>query len=256
MIKCSNKDKKELISFLKVKDSLNSFFIGDIENFDLEESFIDVYKIYNEKLSSVVLRYFNSYLVYSENDNDLIKIADLINKDKNTIMVSGQSIIINKLSKFINFKKIEKQYLLKCSKETFNNLNSTESVIKAKEKDLKDLYEFKKSIEEFSFQKDFEAFSKEVKTNTGFMYFIKKNNKIVSSATISALNSINGVLIGVATDKEYRNKGYAFSTVNQICKDMIKNNKNIILFYNNENAGRIYKKIGFVNEDLFSMARL
>ena len=64
-------------------------------------------------------------------------------------------------------------------------------------------------------------------------------------------NSYNTTVLELEPKKaiieENRNRGYANACVSRICEDMLRNNKNVILFYNNKNAGKLYKKRGFVD---------
>jgi uncharacterized protein len=255
---CENENKKDLLDFLKNKSTENCFFIGDIENFNLDDDFMDIWKFEtSNKISSVLLRYYKYYLLTIETVNDLKLIAQIIEDDKNCISISGIESSIDHISKFIKIKKIKRTYLAELNSNSFNLIQSNAQVHKADINDIDELFEFQKSIEEFSFdERNRESFGKEISTNTGSIYYIRKNGRIVSSATLTAENSINGTVIGVATDPEYRNRGFAKACMTEICKSMIGNKKNVVLFYNNPDAGKLYKELGFVDVAKWSMATI
>lgn len=255
---CTNDDKKELLDFTHRKPTENCFFIGDIENFDLEDEFIDVWKFETDnQISSILLRYYKFYLISSENGNDLKEIVKIIESDKNCMTVSGLENTIDNIAQFLDFHNIKKTFLAELNNKSFNKIPSTLSPQKATINDINELFDFQKSIDEFSVdERNRDSFGKEITSNTGKIYYIKENDQIVSSATITAENSINGTIIGVATSPQFRNKGYAMACMIEICKEMIDNSKSVVLFYNNPNAGKLYKRIGFLDVGKWSMGTI
>ncbi len=257
MIKFTNDKKTELLDFLMKKPSENCFIIGDLENFDLEVEFMDLWILENqEKITSVLLRYYKSYIVYSENKDDIEKISLQIKKDKNCLNISGLEETIDQLSNFIQLKtKIN--YLAEITEESIIEFEGNVKPVRAEEDDIEDLFEFQSSIAEFNYTDEHkDSFGQEIVNGSGRIYYIKDGGKIVSSATLTAENSMNGTIIGVATDKEYRRKGYAKACVYKMCRELIDDKKRAVLFYSNMNAGKLYKEIGFRDINKWVMADL
>ncbi len=244
---CKKKDLSNVFSYLKKNASLNCFFIGDLENHGLEDEFIDVWlSEKDDEVSAVVLRYYKYYIVSAISNIHCKEIVEIISNDKDCISVSGDQKILEECIKFINFSESSVKYLAELNASNFNYYEPEVRVVKASKIDISELFEFLKSIDEFNItDKNKETFGKEIINNSGRIYFIRENSKIVSTATISAENSLNGMIISVATDKDYRKKGYALACVTEICKSMVDDNKKVVLFYDNPNAGAMYKKIGF-----------
>ena len=258
MIKCNNDNKEELLAFLLKNPTENCFFIGDIENFDLDDNFIDVWK-FEEKnqITSILLRYYKFYLVSAAIIGNLQEIVEIIGNDKECLSVSGLEETIDKLSDFLHMEKIKRTFLAELSGDTFKILPSDVFPLKATADDLDDLFEFMKSIEEFSVtEKNRDSFGKEIISDTGKIYYIRHEGKIVSSTTITAENSVNGTIIGVATDINYRNRGYAKACMIEICREMVAEGKTVVLFYNNSDAGKLYKSIGFDDVGKWAMGSL
>ena len=53
------------------------------------------------------------------------------------------------------------------------------------------------------------------------------------------------MIVGVGTHPNYRNQGYATKCIVKICKELLDEQKIPCLFYDNEEAAKIYKKLGF-----------
>ncbi len=81
------------------------------------------------------------------------------------------------------------------------------------------------------------------------IYHIKDKKNIISKININ-LESKNFVRLGgVYTKKEFRSMGYAKLLINSFLqKELLKYNKNCILFVNKDNAPakNLYKKLGFI----------
>ena len=253
---CTDKHKKELLSYLKKQPAENCLFLGDIENFSLKDDFMDVWKFESAgKIAALLLRYYKFYLVAAENNNYAREMADIIAVDENALILSGVENTVRGLAEYYSFKKIKPTFLAELSKKTFTHFPSDLKPEKAAVADLNELFEFQKSIKEFALdERSRESFGNAVKTDTGRIYYIRQNGKIVSSAAITAENSINGTIIGVATDPAYRRKGYAKVCMSALCKGMIKSIKKVILFYDNPDAGKLYKQIGFTDVNKWAMA--
>ena len=80
---------------------------------------------------------------------------------------------------------------------------------------------------------------------SGRGYYIEENKKVVSMAKSTSENSTHAMVVGVGTHPMYRKKGYATKCVVKLCNSLLNDKKIPCLFYDNEEAGKIYKKIGF-----------
>jgi hypothetical protein len=76
-------------------------------------------------------------------------------------------------------------------------------------------------------------------------YIAEDGDKIICTAASTAESSDMAMIIGVATHKDYRNRGLASAVVSKLCSDLLSEGKTPCLFYDNPNAGKIYNRLGF-----------
>ncbi len=83
--------------------------------------------------------------------------------------------------------------------------------------------------------------------NWGKVYFVRKDNKIVSCALTTTETNDAAMIGAVFTEPEHRNKGYAKDCVLNLCKELILNNKTPYLFYESGSLllTRMYTSLGF-----------
>jgi predicted GNAT family acetyltransferase len=85
-------------------------------------------------------------------------------------------------------------------------------------------------------------------------YGLLHEGKLISVATAAAKNSRSAMVIGVCTDPEERGKGYASAVVSKLCGDCLDSGLDFMcLFYDNPAAGRIYRRIGFIETGKYTM---
>ncbi|NLC78278.1 MAG: GNAT family N-acetyltransferase, partial [Ruminococcaceae bacterium] len=95
-----------------------------------------------------------------------------------------------------------------------------------------------------------------IEKNGDIGYGIFKDGEMISVAKTTAENDISAMVVGVATLEEYRKKGYASAMVARVCEESLKLGKKFIcLFYDNPEAGKIYRKIGFKEIGKYAMLK-
>jgi predicted GNAT family acetyltransferase len=256
--KLEEKDRSIVLDFLSEEPSINLFAIGDIEIFGFEEDFQDIWGQFNgTHLEGVLLRYNQNFIPYwkkeSFNPQEFIKIIKT-SSIKNR-MISGKKSIIKYFEDiFNNYNKKETYF---CELKKAENLVEDASEVKtAQVSDKYRIPQFTNTIEEFRDSPDVtpEQFEKKIKTNSGRAYYIENDKgKIISVAQSTAENSQSAMIVGVATRPGYRRKGLVSKCMSKLCKDYLNEGKTLCLFYDNPEAGNIYKKIGFKEIDKWTM---
>lgn len=76
-------------------------------------------------------------------------------------------------------------------------------------------------------------------------FYIPRENGVAATASVIAVNEDKALLGAVATHPESRGRGYAGALVSHAAKAALNAGKTPVITYFAENAGRIYKSIGF-----------
>lgn len=89
-----------------------------------------------------------------------------------------------------------------------------------------------------------ERFAKDYKEAK--IYVIRdEDNRIISSAIVTAMSEYTAVIVGVFTVSEHRNSGYATKLLHHLIGENQTNNRMFFIFFNNPRARSIYLNIGF-----------
>lgn len=258
--KLNAKDYEILMTLVKDEPEFNLYIIGDVESFGFEEDFLELFgdiNIYGE-LESVLVRYFNVFMVYSKGDYDVQGYVELI-RGKDFSMLVGKADVTLKFEgtvleldepeqhRFAILKDINKEF------EIDKNLEVKIATLD----DIPKIVSLKSTIKEFNSgnERFAEILINNIKAGTTHGYFIECDGKIVSYAQTSAENSVSAMVVSVMTDRNYRGKGFASTCVKMLCDNMIAQNKTLCLFYKNPEAGAIYRRIGFEDIGFWSMYR-
>lgn len=83
-----------------------------------------------------------------------------------------------------------------------------------------------------------------------------ENGTLAAVAGTGGSNSRSAMVVGVATRPGFRKKGYATAVVKEVCRKSFEAGKEFLcLFYDNPEAGKIYRGIGFEEIGLYDMLR-
>jgi predicted GNAT family acetyltransferase len=66
-------------------------------------------------------------------------------------------------------------------------------------------------------------------------------------------NDYSAMVVGVCTLDSFKGKGLASQCLNMLCFDLLNEGKSLCLFYDNLNAGRIYKRLRFEDMEMWTM---
>ncbi len=251
MIKRANiEDYNRVIGCLNHEGSMNTTLIANIEKYGFEKDFQDIWLCTsnNEEPKVVVMRHFNILYIYSEGSFlDVDELASFVSFVGSDIIV-GKLDIISDLSIYSNAMFIEPSVHMYL--EDNSKLISCSRVKKAEIEDCKEMAQLVFSIPEFArFYNSSEEIERGIKRRIemGICRYsvLKMDGKIISQAYTTIESSQYATMGGVITREEYRKQGLASLVVSCICEDILKDNKVPNLFYSNQEAGRVYGKLGF-----------
>jgi uncharacterized protein len=253
-------DNEIVIDFLKDEAALNLFIIGDIEAFGYDSDFQELWGFFGENhdLSAILLRFHNSFIPYAKTGTVPVKeFAEIIKSYEDKVFLSGKSDLVEKFENIAGLELGKKQvtYFAECNTDEY--LGHTDYEIKtANPQDVDRIIELRSGIEEFYPNPNArEIILQSLKTGTGRTYYIEQEGQMVASASTAAENSMSAMIVGVCTHNDYRRRGLATAVMQKLFKEVMNEGKLLCLFYDNPEAGRIYKRLGFVDIGLWTMYR-
>ncbi|EFV75426.1 hypothetical protein HMPREF1013_04204 [Bacillus sp. 2_A_57_CT2] len=242
-------DDEICFSFLKQQPAENLFIIGDIEAYGYEQEFQKVWGEFDESgnLIAVLLKYEENYIPFAAGDFDARGFAEIMLGDPNLGMMSGLKAVTAKIEPHLSnrIKRKRETYYAKCVEVMDEGIDAS-AVCQAGPEDAEQLVGLLNSIPEFSDSAiTVERKRRGLKDGSSRSFFITEEGKMVSTASTAAENSLSAMVVGVATDRNYKKKGYATQCMVKLCRQLLSEHKELCLFYDNPAAGTIYKRIGF-----------
>ncbi|MGM0640303.1 MAG: GNAT family N-acetyltransferase [Thermotogota bacterium] len=229
--------------FVIKEPEYNLFMVGNLESFSLDDDFLDVWvEEKNGEIIAILCRYFKAFIFYAIDDYDVDNFIEILNH-YNYELISGKDTAVEKFTQKLDNIDIDEEFF--CVLRDLKALDfSNEKVENFEVKDFDLLFNLRKRIDEFK-ETNYDQHKNKFLTNTGRAKIIKKDDEIIATAETSAENSKSAMITGVATQPEFRGKGYASKLVYELCSDLLSENISPCLFYDNPSAGNIYKKLGF-----------
>ncbi len=252
IIKIDDMYHSRVIKYLKYEPDFNLGIIGDIERYGYDNNFLEVWAGLDKRknIEGVLVKYFGYLTFYSRGKFNINSFCDLINK-LDYLELSGKSQLLEKLYPKLNIKNT--RMVKFCILEDTNKLyriNINEKVKKIRFGNITKVVRLYEKIEEFE-NTNIESLKNSLKTGRG--YCIEYNRQVVAMAKSTLENRTHAMIVGVATHPSYRNRGFATKCVVKICNELLKEGKIPCLFYDNEEAGKIYENIGFKEKGYWSI---
>ncbi|MFD1020623.1 GNAT family N-acetyltransferase [Thalassobacillus hwangdonensis] len=253
-------DHAACMDLVNQKPAENLFIIGDIEMYGYENDFQKLWGDFTEdgKLIAVLLKYKRNYIAYADTLSfNGEGFASIMEKDPDFKMLSGLEEIADQIIPHLSLKQKERRalYYAKCtSEEKLDKTADLTHVLKAVPDDANALVNLTAAIPEFE-NAEMDADSKRENLESGFArsYYIKQDGKLVSAASTTAENSSSAMIVGVCTLEDYKKNGYATQCMTKLCAEVLAEGKVLCLFYDNPEAGKIYKRIGFEDIGMWMM---
>lgn len=255
--KLTKEHEQEVLKYLYQEPAINIFLIGDIENFGFDVDFQDVWAEYQDtEIQNVLLRYKENVIYYSHLDFFNQSFLPII-KQINPQFISAKGSLMRHIKPFFDSFKEKPMYF--CEAVSAPQKIQDERVI--------DLYSPEQARKVFQLLHNIEEFdSMKTQTEEEFVlsklqsikhskcYYIEEDNKCVSTVSTVADTTVSAMVVAVATDPNYRKKGFASLLMNKLLDEYINNrNKSLCLFYDNPEAGKIYHRLGFKDIDKWVM---
>lgn len=257
IVKLDNSNKDQLIRYLMKEEEYNLLILGDINNFGLEKDFLEFFAEFNSnnEIIAVLMRFYNEFIIYCE---DNIFNADEFSKilvSNNFQGLSGKSNIVDRFSEKVRVKNKRNMYFSKLMDDSkLQTYKLNENVIITEESSLGGLFELYKIEDNGIEYKNKNQVKREFKDKTARGFHILNNkNQVIACVRTSAEYKNSAMITGLCVHPDYRRIGYATELMSILCSELLEEGKYPCLFYDNEKAGRIYRKLGFHELGLWSL---
>lgn len=234
----------KVMEYLKKEPEFNLFIIGDIERYGYDNYFLNIWADINKKgnIEGILLKYFEFLIFYANGKYNVDRFYNLVD-NMNYSEISGKSDSLFELAKKLEITKNRNVNLCKLDNTKYlSDYNLKANIKKIKFGNINKIVKLYELIDEFE---DTTADSIKNALRTGRGYCIEMNRQVVAMAKSTSENKTHAMIIGVGTHPNYRNKGLATKCIVKICSEIMMEGKIPCLFYDNEEAGKIYKKLGF-----------
>lgn len=257
-------DRENVMTFLKKEPSFNVFLIGDIFHHGFRKDFQQVWGDFDSsgELRAILLRYFGNYLSYAPKEFDIDGFVEIMDKGNKLKILSATEEMVEYFETFQNLP------LDWSSKQTFHfaELDRIDLLSDVRESafpirkmtvdDVENVIQLRNSIKEFDhLPVNLEALILTLESGSGRGYVTEVEGRIIAMAQTVAENPYGVMMIGVGTAVDYRNHGLASALVSRLCQDVLQEGKKVCLFYDNPDAGNIYKRIGFKDIGYWSVVK-
>ncbi|MBN2540611.1 MAG: GNAT family N-acetyltransferase [Bacilli bacterium] len=247
----TEQDRDEVLNYLYQDSAFNIFPIGDIESFGFQENFQKVYAEFDElgNYMAVLLKYRDNGIYYTHLDYfnpEFFEVQPLSEFQH----FSGKTEIMKWVNPYLYDFNRRQMYFCKANKLKVESLSDRSFFTKLETREqCEKLYDLLASIEEFGiYKRDKSEFVENhmKSTKMGVTMFITSEDKIISTVSTTAETTKNAMVVAVATDLNHRNQGYTTKLMTAVMEYYFKEkNKELCLFYDNPQAGKIYIRLGF-----------
>lgn len=250
----TEKDHEKTMNLLNEKPAENLFILGDIEAFGYEQDFQTLWGDFSNSgdLRAVMLKYQQNFIPYASGPFDTEGFANVINNHPEFHELSGLNRITEQIEPHIQHHLQKKRTLhyAKCdSKANLGEPTNLKNVQQATLEDTDRIVHLYSQIEEFVTNQSSEQMKRNMEQGVQRTYFIEDQATMISAASTAAENSRSAMIVGVCTLPSYKRKGYASQCMAKLCHDVLSEGKELCLFYDNPDAGKIYQRIGFEEID-------
>lgn len=239
------KDYDHAAEFLRTDFELNALIIED-----LSEEHMMVYGSYlNMHLNALLMIYPEKIYYYSPIINlPLNEFASVIH-ETGIRKIVGKKELIDKFKNHFQMDLESDSFMLKYGGSRDLQPGKDIKVITSLE-ECRKLYDLFMQVDEYKMigpNEDFFANDHYQNIAAGKLKVLYKaeDGKMVSTAGVFIESSRTAIIVGVATPPAHRRKGYASEMIRAICQELAADEMSIYLFYNNPDAGNLYKQLGF-----------
>ncbi len=258
--KLEEKDRESVLAFLYDEPEVNLYLIGDIYNSGFDNEHQQLYGEFRDGAYHAVMGRNRSQITYYAKSTDFNKEwIDIFNRF-DFLFLAAKEKLIQPIKPFYPDMKEDKMDFMKST--TFSpdtDIDYSEIKILKTEDEAKKVYDLLATIEELYtvHKKTEEEYIKYLLDNSGengTTVYIERNNEVIACASAVFESKKSAMIVNVATHNEHRKKGLG-KKVFHFLVDLYVNHKKktLCLYYDDPRAEQLYKNMGFVDMERWSM---
>ncbi|QBS36912.1 GNAT family N-acetyltransferase [Thermaerobacter sp. FW80] len=256
-------DRQPVFDFLAEESAFNLFILADIQNYGFETDFQAVWGDFDEcgRLRAVLLRYFRSFIPYGRGDFDAEGLARIIARHaaepaRGGAELAGKGEVVARLRPYtqavldwsrrrsLHFAELSDAGRLAALSGNLPVDVRPHRMTPADAPVIAALYSRIVEFHSFDDQRKREL-RHSLETGAARGYWLEYDGRAVAAVKTAAENPFSAMIVGVATDPGFRRRGFATQLMVRLCSEVLAEGKRLCLFYDNPEAGAIYKRLGF-----------
>ncbi len=252
--KLTESDRKAVLKFLAAEPELNMYIIGDIKNFGFDSEDQAIYAEFRDDAYYAVMSQNLSHIVYYAKDGDFnTKWLDVF-QQFNFLFLSGKAALIKAISPHLpNMVEDRLEFMKSTTFKKQDDVDYEGVEILETEADAELVYNLLNTIEELDSVKmkskdEFIQYLMDNSGDNGTTVFYREDGKVVANATAVGETTHTAMVVGVATDPDYRQRGLGKKVLHYLLDFYVNHKeKTLCLYYDDPRAGALYEKLGFVH---------
>lgn len=254
--KLTEKDRDAVLAFLYQEPEINLYIVGDIKNFGFDNSDSTIYAEFRNNDYYAVMSRNLSHIVYYAKDSDFnLEWIDIF-KRYDYLFISGKAPLMKAISPHLEDVYEDRlEFMRSTSFKKDVDVDYEGIEVLQTEEDAGLVYDLLNTIDELDSvkRKTKEEFVKYLMDNSngnGTTVFYREDGKVVANASAVGETKRTAMIVGVATDPNYRERGLGKKVLHYLVDFYVNHKeKTLCLYYDDPRAGALYEKLGFVAID-------
>lgn len=244
-----------LLSILRRDPHNNLFLIGNLLALGMDDPDLQYWGTFDgEHLTGVLMRYRRNWTLYDAGGADFALMAETLDAHPaGARALTGEYDLTGRLLRHVRAYHAREDHRSHFAVlDAVADLEGIGPARRATEADVPALLALYARAEEMT--RD-EASVRRVLEH-GRIFVAEEDGILVSAALTNAETPDMAMIGGVFTPPDRRNQGYATACMDALCRDLLRDGIQPCLFYDNPQAGSIYRRLGFREIGTWRLARL
>lgn len=253
-------DRDAVLRYLYQDPNRNIFPIGDIETFGFDQDFQQVYADIDVDgmFRSVFLRYRDNGIFYSTTNPSPAPYIELVSTLRLQHFSMMAPLADHWMDILSDYDRTDMHFAV-CDPASTPASPTQQGIAAARSDDeFGALYDLLLAVPQFHIARESKADYIEGKHKSiqmGTTLYLRHEGNVVATAATTAETTRSAMVVAVATHPAHRNQGHASRLVKALIERYRERNKGLCLFYDNPDAGRIYRRLGFVEDGMWTLFR-